>query len=167
MENESAQPQTSKLTVILLIAILVLGGVLGTLLLLGYPKDSTDESSAPADGLSVVAEVDNSAINSTESTDTSATTTMDMAANPTETTTYTLAQVAEKNMKTSCWTVIEGGVYDITSYIPNHPGGESEIMQICGKDGTALFTGKEANGGPHSNGARNFLSGLKIGNLAQ
>lgn len=42
MENEVTQPKISKLSLVLLILILILGGILGTLLLLGYPKDNTE-----------------------------------------------------------------------------------------------------------------------------
>jgi cytochrome b involved in lipid metabolism len=53
--------------------------------------------------------------------------------------TYTLEQVAERNSKSACWTIIKSSIYDITFYIPYHPGGEEEILQICGRDGSQLF----------------------------
>ena len=34
---------------------------------------------------------------------------------------------------------ISGHVYDVTEYVPYHPGGVSEIMKGAGIDGTALF----------------------------
>ncbi len=40
--------------------------------------------------------------------------------------------------KTDCWMAIEGKVYDVTSFIEKHPGGE-RILQGCGKDATSLF----------------------------
>jgi len=51
----------------------------------------------------------------------------------------TVAEVAKNNRVSSCWTIINENVYDITSYIPNHPGGEEAISSICGRDGTAQF----------------------------
>ena len=54
---------------------------------------------------------------------------------------YTLAEVAERNTAAECWVVIDGGVYDLTSWISEHPGGPSRITQLCGTDGTQLFLG--------------------------
>lgn len=53
-----------------------------------------------------------------------------------------LATVATHKDAASCWSVIEGKVYDLTAYVPKHPGGKSEILAICGKDGSSLFAGQ-------------------------
>ncbi|KFY21357.1 hypothetical protein V493_07471, partial [Pseudogymnoascus sp. VKM F-4281 (FW-2241)] len=37
------------------------------------------------------------------------------------------------------WTVLGGKVYNITPYLPYHPGGEAELMKCAGRDGTKLF----------------------------
>ena len=37
------------------------------------------------------------------------------------------------------WTVINNKVYNITHYLPYHPGGEKELMRVAGRDGTRLF----------------------------
>lgn len=37
------------------------------------------------------------------------------------------------------WMALEGKVYNITAYIPFHPGGEGELLRCAGKDGTSLF----------------------------
>ncbi len=52
--------------------------------------------------------------------------------------TYTLADVAKHATKADCWTAVNGSVYNLTSFIPNHPGGD-RILVVCGKDGTAAF----------------------------
>jgi cytochrome b involved in lipid metabolism len=80
------------------------------------------------------------------------------------TNTYTKDQVALKNKATDCWTIINGNVYDITSYVPNHPGGEEEIVKVCGKDGSQLFAKPMEH---KEGGAENVLSGFKIGTLKQ
>jgi cytochrome b involved in lipid metabolism len=54
----------------------------------------------------------------------------------------TMATMATHNNESSCWSLIEGKVYDLTTYVPKHPGGKSEILSICGKDGSSLFNGQ-------------------------
>jgi hypothetical protein len=51
----------------------------------------------------------------------------------------TRAQVESRNSKSACWSIIDGKVYDLTRWIGSHPGGESYILFICGKDGTNSF----------------------------
>jgi cytochrome b involved in lipid metabolism len=58
----------------------------------------------------------------------------------TQTRSYTMAQVQTANSQAKCYSVINGMVYDLTSWISNHPGGEKAILGICGKDGTLAFT---------------------------
>jgi hypothetical protein len=84
---------------------------------------------------------------------------------------YTTAQVAEKNTAQECWTIINGKVYDLTSYIPSHPGGD-DILRACGTDGTTLFEDRTTNdgqvvggGGSHSSSAKAALDSLQIGSL--
>ena len=72
---------------------------------------------------------------------------------------YTLDEVAKHNKKSDAWIVIHGNVYDITKWIPDHPGGMI-IMTGVGKDATKLF---EHVG--HSSYARNKLKSFKIGVL--
>lgn len=57
---------------------------------------------------------------------------------------YTLAEVAERNSPEDCWVAIEDGVYDLTKWIALHPGGEAEIVRLCGRDGTAAFADEHA-----------------------
>ena len=49
-----------------------------------------------------------------------------------------LEEVKKHNKKNDAWTIIENKVYNISSWIPKHPGGEI-IMQAVGKDATQLF----------------------------
>ncbi|OAX34280.1 cytochrome b5 [Rhizopogon vinicolor AM-OR11-026] len=44
------------------------------------------------------------------------------------------------NKKDDAWTAINGKVYNITPYLPYHPGGEKELMRVAGRDGTKLFS---------------------------
>jgi cytochrome b involved in lipid metabolism len=74
---------------------------------------------------------------------------------------YTLTQVATHNKKTDCWTTINGGVYNVTSWIDEHPGGADAIISLCGIDGSSAFVDQ------HSGQKRpaNELATFKIGNL--
>jgi len=51
---------------------------------------------------------------------------------------YTLEDVKKHNRSTDAWMVINGKVYDVTKYIPYHPGGQKILMGV-GKDGTELY----------------------------
>jgi len=37
------------------------------------------------------------------------------------------------------WSIYQGRVYNITPYLPYHPGGEGELRRAAGKDGSKLF----------------------------
>ncbi|KAJ8606887.1 hypothetical protein MRB53_040640 [Persea americana] len=37
------------------------------------------------------------------------------------------------------WSSYQGKVYNVTPYLPFHPGGEKELMKAAGRDGTKLF----------------------------
>ena len=73
----------------------------------------------------------------------------------------TLAQVALHNSSSSCWSAINGNVYDLTSWIHNHPGGEKTILSICGIDGTSRYS--DQHGG--SSRTAKILEGFKLGLL--
>jgi cytochrome b involved in lipid metabolism len=45
----------------------------------------------------------------------------------------------QHNKKDDAWTAISGKVYNVTPYLPYHPGGEKELMRVAGRDGTKLF----------------------------
>lgn len=50
-----------------------------------------------------------------------------------------LAEVAEHASECDCWTVLDGRVYNVTHYVPFHPGGRLSLLQAAGRDGSALF----------------------------
>lgn len=56
-----------------------------------------------------------------------------------EPTGFTLAMVQENDDASSCWSVINGNVYDLTAWINQHPGGSSRILGLCGTDGSSSF----------------------------
>ena len=58
---------------------------------------------------------------------------------------YSMTQVRANNTARSCWTVIDGVVYDLTKWISNHPGGSGAILFLCGTDGTNAFSAQHQN----------------------
>jgi hypothetical protein len=76
---------------------------------------------------------------------------------------YTLSQVTSNNQSASCWSIIDGSVYNLTNWIASHPGGSSAITSLCGVDGTASFKSKHGN---QSNPAQR-LSMYLLGPLAK
>ena len=57
----------------------------------------------------------------------------------TETKSYTATEVAEHANGQSCWLILDSKVYDVTTFIGKHPGGEA-ILKGCGKDATKMFS---------------------------
>jgi hypothetical protein len=79
-----------------------------------------------------------------------ATPTPTVSATPTPTPTpvvtgYTMAQVRANNTAKSCWTAIDGYVYNLTNWISAHPGGSGAILFLCGTDGTNAFKAQHEN----------------------
>jgi len=47
-----------------------------------------------------------------------------------------MSEVSKHNKKTDAWIVIESRAYDITKYIPLHPGGWLPLENMAGKGET-------------------------------
>ena len=77
----------------------------------------------------------------------------------------TMTEVTRHADQSSCWMAIENNVYDVTSYVSQHPGGEM-ILSGCGKDATSVFNNR-TGGGSHSSRAWRMLSSLQIGTLSK
>merc|ERR1719158_1468273 len=52
---------------------------------------------------------------------------------------FTLAEVASHNSKSSCWVILHNRVLDVTTFLKDHPGGELAILTFAGKDATEEF----------------------------
>jgi cytochrome b involved in lipid metabolism len=61
-----------------------------------------------------------------------------------DSTSITLAQLKEHSQSGDCWVSYEGVVYDITEWLPLHPGGSAVIAQYCGTSSEfeTAFSGK-------------------------
>ncbi|EPQ26125.1 uncharacterized protein PFL1_06333 [Pseudozyma flocculosa PF-1] len=58
---------------------------------------------------------------------------------PAEQKEYTMDEVAKHNTKDDVWVVVEGKVLDVTSFLPDHPGGDKAILLYAGRDATEEF----------------------------
>jgi cytochrome b involved in lipid metabolism len=74
---------------------------------------------------------------------------------------YTMATVKKHHTKSNCWSVVGKNVYKLTSFIKKHPGGQKQIIAMCGKNATSKFRGQHGSGR-----ANTTLSKYKIGVLA-
>lgn len=72
---------------------------------------------------------------------------------------YSLEDVKKHNRKNDAWLIIKNKVYNVTKWIPNHPGHDA-IMMGVGKDATDLFVNRG-----HSNNAKKILKKYYIGDL--
>ncbi|EIE26236.1 hypothetical protein COCSUDRAFT_83611 [Coccomyxa subellipsoidea C-169] len=54
----------------------------------------------------------------------------------------TKAEVAAHNSQKDCWIVVKGKVYDVSSYVEEHPGGLA-ILKNAGGDATEGFHGPQ------------------------
>jgi cytochrome b5 len=72
-----------------------------------------------------------------------------------------MAEVRQHNTQDSTWLVIRGEVYDVTSFLNEHPGGFDMIVNEAGTDATKAF-----NNAGHSSDARKMLEQFKIGVLS-
>lgn len=86
---------------------------------------------------------------------------VDSASNSSDT--FTMDEVAQHTSSDDCWMVINGNVYDVSSYVRNHPGG-NDILKGCGKEATDMFN-TQGGEGSHSSTADFQLESLQIGTL--
>jgi len=52
---------------------------------------------------------------------------------------FTTTDVAKHNKKDDIWVIVNGQVLDVTSFLPDHPGGEKAILLYAGRDATEEF----------------------------
>lgn len=51
----------------------------------------------------------------------------------------TTLELAEHARPSSCWLAIDGGVYDVTPFLSNHPGGAKTLLAASGRDASDAF----------------------------
>ena len=89
----------------------------------------------------------------------STTTTSSKATPSSKSNSYTLADVAKHGTASSCWTAIDGNVYDVTDWITRHPGGQRPILGLCGKDGSSAFDNQHGGQSRPAAELKQFLIG--------
>ncbi len=78
---------------------------------------------------------------------------------------YSLGEVAVHGSEGDCWMAIDGLVYDITAYLPDHPSEPELILPWCGREATQAWQTK-GKGRPHSSRANQLLEKYRIGALS-
>ncbi|KAL3535691.1 hypothetical protein ACH5RR_004152 [Cinchona calisaya] len=73
--------------------------------------------------------------------------------------TYSRAEVLLHNRRTDCWIIIKDKVYDVTSYVEEHPGGDA-ILAHAGDDSTVGFFGPQ-----HATRVFDMIEDFYIGDL--
>ena len=74
-----------------------------------------------------------------------------------------ISEIKKHNSRDDCWSIVSGKVYNLTSFVQQHPGGIELIASICGTDGTAAFSNQHGS----STKPNNVLAGLLLGSLGE
>jgi len=82
-------------------------------------------------------------------------------ANGTLTKYYTAKEVLQHDKEDDCWLIVNGSVYNVTKWIPRHPGGKKVILSLGGRDATDLMTQM------HPAWAFKYLKTMKIGEVRE
>ncbi|KAH9941189.1 oxidoreductase [Epithele typhae] len=76
---------------------------------------------------------------------------------------YTEEDVSRHNNASSCWVTRNGKVYNVTSFIVDHPGGDDLILNYAGKDIGVIMKDPEEH--DHSESAYNMLEEFVVGRI--
>ncbi|KAK5814929.1 hypothetical protein F5H01DRAFT_344544 [Linnemannia elongata] len=76
---------------------------------------------------------------------------------------YSVQQVQAHKSEDSCWVIHNNNVYDVSSFVQDHPGGEEYILDHAGEDISVLMSDKLSHA--HSEGAYEMLDEFLIGSL--
>jgi 4-hydroxysphinganine ceramide fatty acyl 2-hydroxylase len=75
----------------------------------------------------------------------------------------TAEDVALHDTADSCWVSRKGKVYDVTSFLADHPGGDDLVLQYAGKDVDEIMKDKTEH--EHSESAYDVLDEFYIARL--
>lgn len=74
----------------------------------------------------------------------------------------TKEEIAKHNTEEDCWLIIRDKVYDVSSYLEDHPGGVEIVMDLAGQDST-----EDYDDVGHSDEANGMLVDYYIGEINQ
>eukprot|EP00890_Picochlorum_soloecismus_P002246 jgi/Picsp_1/3021/NSC_01243-R1_cyt-b5-pb len=74
---------------------------------------------------------------------------------------YTASEVATHNTEKSAWIIYKKKIYDVTKFLPEHPGGSSAILRYAGKDATRIFDAY------HGKSEKKMLAKYRVGKLTK
>ncbi|MFO0704432.1 MAG: cytochrome b5-like heme/steroid binding domain-containing protein [Candidatus Andersenbacteria bacterium] len=80
---------------------------------------------------------------------------------------FSWEEIRKHHSSKSAWIVIKGKVYDVTKYMPEHPGGPQWILDWAGKDASEAFETKGGMGQEHSSFALELLAKQQIGTVEE
>ncbi|KAL2500928.1 Cytochrome [Forsythia ovata] len=72
---------------------------------------------------------------------------------------FTKSEVSSHDNRNDCWIIIKDKVYDVTSYVEEHPGGDT-ILAHAGDDSTKGFYGPQ-----HATRVFDMIEDFYIGDL--
>ncbi|KAL7582549.1 cytochrome b5 [Lactuca sativa] len=76
--------------------------------------------------------------------------------------TFVFSEVSKHDTVDDCWLIIAGKVYDVTTFMDDHPGGQEPLLAVVCKDATKDF---EVLG--HSDEAKEMMKKYCIGDVDQ
>ncbi|CAH2068085.1 unnamed protein product, partial [Iphiclides podalirius] len=75
---------------------------------------------------------------------------------------FTREELKCRNTRDDAILIIHNGVYDVTKFLDEHPGGEEVLLEKAGLDATEPFEDVS-----HSSDARSLMAKYKIGELVE
>ncbi|CAG9133684.1 hypothetical protein JYU34_010683 [Plutella xylostella] len=79
-----------------------------------------------------------------------------------EVTLFTREELKSRNTREDAILIIHNGVYDVTKFLDEHPGGEEVLLEMAGKDASEPFEDVS-----HSSDARSLMKKYKVGELVE
>ncbi|ORY74786.1 inositolphosphorylceramide-B C-26 hydroxylase [Leucosporidium creatinivorum] len=74
---------------------------------------------------------------------------------------YTLEDVRHHSKSGNCWVVHDNKIYDVTTFIEDHPGGDDLILEYAGRDITTVMSDPLEHS--HSDSAFSLLQSYQVG----
>ncbi|XP_010523828.1 PREDICTED: cytochrome B5-like [Tarenaya hassleriana] len=69
-------------------------------------------------------------------------------------------ELAKHKCRNNCWILIHGKVYDVSSFMDEHPGGDNLLLSVTGKDASDDFDDVS-----HSEEAKGMMKRFYIGDV--